>query len=149
MVDEHVATCTFAVQLSSRNALLGTIESAEWACNVRLMTRRGRRKVWTTAEKRMLLARQVIVFQSWFSVGLWVALAKLFTGGVGNILYSGPDAAPLARAAKKLEIRSDLYNLSQNCILSLSLLHTEALCLCWLVPFFQCTAISHAGGKLS
>lgn len=44
------------------------------------MTRGERRKVWTTAGKGMLLARGVIAFQSWFSAGLWVAQAKLFTG---------------------------------------------------------------------
>lgn len=44
------------------------------------MTWEERRTVWTPAGKRMLLARQVIAFQSWFSAGLWVAQAKLFTG---------------------------------------------------------------------
>lgn len=77
----------------------------------------------------MLLARRAIAFQSWCSAGLWVALGKLFGGRLGDILYSASAAALLARAAKKLEIRSALYNLSQSCILSLSFLHTETLCL--------------------
>jgi len=62
MVDEHVATCTSALQLSSRDVLLGTIESAECVCNVHLMTRRERKKVWTAVEKRMPLARRAIWF---------------------------------------------------------------------------------------
>lgn len=87
--------------------LLGTTESAEWAFNVHLMTRRERKKVWTIAEKRMLLAIQLIAFQSWLWEGLWV--------------YSDSNDAPLARATQKLEIWSDLYSLSENCMLSLSL----------------------------
>lgn len=72
---------------------------------------------------------------------------KAFHRILGNILHSDSDTAPLARAAEKLEIWSDLYNLSENHILSLSFLHTKALCLCWFVPFFQCTAISHEWGS--
>lgn len=74
---------------------------------------------------------------------------KAFHRRLGNILYSGSNAAPLARADKKLEIWSDLYNLSQNHILPLSFLHTKAPYLCWFVPFFQSIAISHEWGELS
>lgn len=72
---------------------------------------------------------------------------KAFHRRLGNILYSDSDAAPLARAAKELEIWSDLCSLSENHILSLSCVHTKALCLCWFVPLFQCTAISHEWGE--
>lgn len=73
---------------------------------------------------------------------------KAFHRRLGNILYSDSDAAPLARLAKKLEIWSDLYKLSQNHISSLSFLHTKALCLCWFTPFFSALpSVMHGGSS--
>lgn len=113
------------------------------------MTRGTRRKVGTTAGKRMLLARQVIAFQSWFSAGLWVAQAMLFTGDWAISSIQTLMLLPLPELLRN-ERYDQIYTICQRITFYLFCFSIQkAFCLCWFVSFFQCTAISHEWEELS